>query len=168
MHFNSVRGGRLGLALLWLAIAVGCRGSVSPDDALAQANETNIQRLANLYFTYQMKHDWQGPADESEFRQFIESYDPAKLTRIGIDPATVDELFINPRDGQPFKIRYGVPGSAMGSSAPVIFEAVGVDGQRMVGFLDMEQREVDEAEYQQLWSSEADAAPPPQSRPGDR
>ena len=40
----------------------------------------------------------------------------------------------------------------MGSSEPVIFEAVGVDGKREVGFLNMTQREVDAAEYDQLFA----------------
>ena len=48
----------------------------------------------------------------------------------------------------------------MGSSEPVIFEAVGVDAKRMVGFLNMEQREVDEAEYRSLWSGTTQPALP--------
>jgi hypothetical protein len=123
-------------------------------------NETNIQRLANLYFTYQMKNGWQGPSDETAFRQFISTYNPKKLARIGIDPSAVDELFVNERDGEPFKIRYSVSGSAMGCSEPVIFESVGVHGKRTVGFLNMEQRAVDAAEYESLWSGTAQPASP--------
>jgi hypothetical protein len=138
---------------LLLGFLPGCNRVIDPNEAIASVNETNIQRLANLYFTYQMKNEWQGPDDEAEFKKFIGSYNPDKLTRIGIDPSAIDELFINERDGEPFRIRYSVAGSAMGSSEPVIFESVGVDGKRLVGFLSMEQREVDEAEYDNLWAA---------------
>ena len=161
---------RIGFVVCFLIAGVfaGCGGGTDPDKAIARVNETNIQRLANLYFTYQMKNAWQGPADEAEFKKFISSYDPKKLTRIGIDPSAIDELFVNERDGQPFKIRYSVAGSAMGSSEPVIFESVGVDGKRVVGFLNMEQREVDEAEYNDLWAGTTQPTQPRRDTPGRR
>jgi hypothetical protein len=139
----------------------GCSNRTDPTAAIARVNETNLQRLANLYFTYQSKHNWRGPADEAEFKAFLRSYNPAKLSRIGIDPNQLDDLFLSERDGQPFKIRYGVPGSAMGSTEPVVFEATGIGGTRLVGFLNMEQREVDAAEYGVLW-----AGPPKSAAPG--
>ncbi|WP_146451437.1 hypothetical protein [Bythopirellula polymerisocia] len=150
--------------LLILSLIPGCGRKLDVNEAIAKVNKNNIQRLANLYFTYQMKHDWQGPADEAGFKNFLRSYNPQKLTRIGIDPNAIDELFVNERDGEPFKIRYSVVGSAMGSSEPVIFESVGIDGNRMVGFLDMTQREVDEAEYENLWSGKFQ---PPQTNRDD-
>ena len=70
------------------------------------------------------------------------------------------QLFVSPRDNQPFKIRYGVQGSIMGSSEPVIFEATGVDGKREVGFLNMTEKEVDAAEYDALWAGKAAPATP--------
>jgi hypothetical protein len=142
------------------AALAGCFGSKSPEAVLASVNKNNIQRLANLYFSYQMKHEWEGPSDEAEFKQFLADFNPEKLTRIGIDPAAIDDLFVNERDGQPFKIRYSVTGSMMGCSEPVIFEAEGADGKRMVGFLNMEQREVDEAEYNDLWAGKFEPAVP--------
>lgn len=139
---------------------VGCSSRTNPDAAIASVNTTNLQRLANLYFTYQSQHDWQGPANENDFKSFLRGYPEHMLTRIGVDPSNIDKLFISERDGQPFKIRYGVPGSSMGSSAPVIFEATGDGKGRLVGFLNMEQREVDDSEYKSLWT--ATAAPKPQ------
>lgn len=139
------------VACVLLGFLAGCGGEIDVNEAIAKVNESNIQRLANLYFTYQMKHNWRGPTDEKALKDFIRGYNPKKLTRIGIDPNAIDDLFINERDGQPFKIRYKVPGSAMGSTEPVVFESAGVDGKFLVGFLDMQQREVDEAEYNQLF-----------------
>ncbi len=151
MKIKNTSQGCIVNSLLILAVLAGCSSRTDVNEAIARVNSNNIQRLANLYFTYQMKNDWRGPTDEEEFKEFIRSYNPRKLTRIGIDPNAVDELFINERDGQPFKIRYSVRGSAMGSSEPVIFETVGVSESRMVGFLNMVQREVEEAEYNDLW-----------------
>lgn len=147
-----MRIGFVGCCVL-VGVLTGCSRGIDPDQAIARFNETNLQRLANLYFTYQSKHDWRGPADEAEFKAFLRGYNPRKLTRIGIDPNAIDDLFVSERDGQPFKIRYSVAGSAMGSSEPVIFESFGVGGNRLIGFLNMKQREVDAAEYETLWAS---------------
>ena len=151
------RRGLLALSLILTVCPVGC-GSPDPADLLAEANDTNIQRLANLYQAYQSRHNWRGPQDEEEFKTFLKGWNPEKLARIGVDPKAIDDVFISARDGQPFKIRYGVPGHVLGSDAPVVFEATGVDGRRMVGFLNMTSREVDAEEYDRLWSGAADPA----------
>jgi hypothetical protein len=143
-----------------LASLVGC-GDADNATKLAEVNSTNIQRLANLYFTFQLANEFRGPADEAAFKAFIRSIDSEKLARVGVDPNAVDALFVSERDGQPFKIRYGVTGSAMGSSEPVIFESRGVDGKRQVGFLNMTQREVEQAEYESLWAGKAQPASAP-------
>ncbi|MEO1497842.1 MAG: hypothetical protein AAFV43_11900 [Planctomycetota bacterium] len=141
---------RLVLLLAVSALAVGCSSQNDRFTALAQMNSSNIKRLANLYVSYQMKHNWIGPADEATFKAFIQGFRPEKLERLGIAPGAIDDLFVSERDGQPFSIRYSVPGSSRGSSAVVVLEAVGVDGKRIVAQLDAIQREVDEAEYNQL------------------
>lgn len=147
------------LGCVFVGGLLGCSSRTDPDSTLARANGTNIQRLANLYFTYQSQHDWRGPKDEAEFKSFLQKYNSHKLSRIGVDPNALDKLFTSERDGQPFKIRYGVPGSAMGSSAPVVFESAGDGKSRQVGFLDMQQREVEEPEYDALWSDTSSHAP---------
>ena len=146
---------RIVACMLLLGTTAGCNWEIDVNAAIAKANATNIKRLANLYFTFQMKNRWMGPQNEEEFKEFLKSYNPDKLTRIGIDPNAIDDLFINERDGQPFRIRYKIPGSAMGSSEPVIFEATGVDGKRLIGCLNMEQLEVDETDYERMWSGKS-------------
>jgi hypothetical protein len=142
----------LTVCLAAMTFLMGC-GEPDPGDLLAQANNTNLRRLANLYATFQSRHDWRGPADEAEFKAFLKGWNPSKLAKIGVDPNAIDKLFMNDRDGEPFKIRYGVPGHVLGSNAPVIFESKGVGGKRLVGSLNMTTQEVDAAEYQRLWSS---------------
>ena len=137
---------------------LGC-GEADPTAKLAELNETNVQRVANLYFAYQKKHNFNGPPNEEAFKSFVTNFNPTKLERMGIDPAATSDLFTSSRDGQPFKIRYGVRGSAMGSQEAVVFEAEGVSGTRMVGFLNLTHREVDAIEYEQLWSGKVAANP---------
>lgn len=163
IQFNSTRFA-LRCGCLLGGLLVGCSSRTDPASAIAKVNETNLQRLANLYFTYQSKHEWRGPANEAELKTFLRGYNPSKLTRIGIDPNAIDKLFISERDGQPFKIRYGVVGSAMGCTKPVIFESAGVGEKRLVGFLNMQQREVDESEYNSLWSATTSEAPRRENR----
>jgi hypothetical protein len=140
-------------------VVSGCGGNFDSDSAVAANNSTNMQRLANLYVAYQMKNNSAGPGNESEFRQFIENFPSVKLDRMGITLDQVDGLFVNERDGEAFKIRYNVQGSLMGSNEPVIFEAVGRGDKRMVGFLNMTQREVDSTEYDALWSGQIKPEP---------
>jgi hypothetical protein len=166
---RSLRTSATILAIILAAgFLAGCGSSTDPNSAIAAVNEQNIQRLANLYFAYQMKHEWHGPPDEQAFKQFLRGYNPEKLTRIGIDPNGIDKLFVSERDGEPFKIRFGVLGSAMGSSEPVIFEAKGVGGRRNVGFLNMVQREVDDAQYNDHWAGRMPPAANPREIPRER
>lgn len=152
---------RILIALLMggLFSLVGCRGGNTPDDAIRSANQSNIQRLANLYMMYQVQHKFQGPPNEGEFRNFLNAADAGALSKMGVSISEVDKLFICERDSEPFKIKYGVRSGPRGSTEPVIFESTGKSGKKMVGFLNMVQREVDDAEYQTLWNSKA-AVPP--------
>lgn len=124
---------------------------MSPEDAIRQSNKTNIQRLSNCYSMYQFNNGWQGPVDEASFKKYLSEVRPEILSRMGIDD--IDSIFISERDGQPFKVRYAVKGTARGTSEAVVFEAEGSGGKKMVGFLNMTQREVDQAEYDQLLNS---------------
>jgi hypothetical protein len=145
------------VCLLAMGLSLGC-GGADPADLLAAANDSNVQRLANLYEAFQSRHNWRGPKDEEEFKSFLKGWNPKKLSNIGVDPNAVGDVFISSRDGEPFKVRYGVPGHIMGSNAAVVFETIGVDGRRMVGFLNITKREVDNAEYDRLWSGTVDTA----------
>lgn len=132
---------------------IGCNTSINPDDAVAAANSTNIQRVTNLYLAYQANNNWIGPADEATLKDFIRGLPESQLTRIGVNTGQLDQLFISDRDGKPFEIRYKVVGNVRGSEEPVVFEAEGSGGQKMVGFLNMTQREVDSAEADAMFAA---------------
>jgi len=137
--------------MLLLALVLGCQAD-SAEDKLAKLNDSNIKRLASLYWAYQKQHNWIGPSDEQEFKTFIKGY--KKLQRIGIDPNNTEAIFVSERDSEPYSIRYSVVGSMQGCDKPVVFESLGVSGKRNVAFLNMTQREVDSEEYDALWGSD--------------
>ena len=141
----------LKFAFLFVLLAtIGC-GRTSPDDAIRASNKSNIQRLSNCYAMYQFNNGWQGPKDEASFKEYLNGVRPKILERMGI--TDVDAIFVSERDGQPFKVRYAVNGTARGTSEAVVFESEGSGGKKMVGFLNMTQREVDQAEYDELFGS---------------
>ena len=138
--------------LISLVLSTGCGdGRPSADDMLAKSNQENIQRLATLYVRFQLSNGSAGPANEAEFRKFISDCSPKRLERIGVDINSIDDLFISERDSEPFKIRYGVRGNSRGSNDPIVFEAVGADGKRRVGFTSLKVVETEnDKEYQEL------------------
>jgi len=114
--------------------SVGCSGG-KVAERIAEMNSTPIKKLITCYSFYQSRNNFRGPKDEAALREFIADDKNQKgFDRAGIDTSDIDALFISERDGQPFKIKYGVPGSPMGFVEPLIFESEGVDGEVMVGF----------------------------------
>jgi hypothetical protein len=153
------------IALLVGLFCLGCSSGSTPEAALRNANRTNIQRLANFYSMYQVQNQFRGPADESTFKSFLAGVSSDVMESMGVKAADLEKLFINERDNEPFLIKYGVASSPRGSKEPVVFEAKGKGGKRMVGFLNMVQREVEDQEYEQLWNSNvASTAPARESR----
>ena len=73
---------------------------------------------------------------------------------------SVDDIFVSERDGQPFDIRYGLVSGPRGSTELVVLEKQGSGGKHMVAYLNMTQREVDDAEYQDLLANGGNAAAP--------
>ena len=78
---------------LFEGLLTGCSSRTDPDSAIARVNGTNIERLANLYFTFQSQHEWRGPADEAEFKSFLHKYNPDG------SPAPLWQPWV--RDGKP-------------------------------------------------------------------
>lgn len=144
---------QLSLAAL-LAVAMlgftACGPANPAADAVANSNKSNLQRLVNLYTLHQSKNKYAGPADEAEFKEFIKATDPRRLKQMGVDPDAVDELFVSERDGEKFKIRWGIMSGVHGCSEAAVFEATGKNGNRQVGFLNMLQKEVGAADYDTL------------------
>lgn len=139
--------GRIPILALSLSLLVGCGGHEPP--TLAEVNNTNIKKVRGAYGMYMILHGLSGPEDEQTFKEFLKTDAGAgvKLGRMGISQDKVDEMFISERDGEPFKIRYGLVGRG---DYPIVFESKGVEGNRFVAFLTP--REVNANEYETLWT----------------
>ena len=133
--------------LLFLVPFPGCRDTTI-EDGVAALNSTRIDQIYNCYTLYRNNNGYRGPKNQEELKKFLlQPIYERNLKLMQIDPENLDELFISERDGQPFKIRWSVNG--WGDKA-LVFESVGVNGKRLVALSDT--REVDDAEYDGLWS----------------
>jgi hypothetical protein len=146
----------LTLSLLAVASSVAFFGCGSDAKKLAsfaaEANQTNIQKINNAYLLMASRNQFRGPKNEDAFRNFLIDNDnvSSNLEFMGIDRDNVDSYFLG-RDDQPFFIRYGLSGLDPSSSAPIVFEAEGIDGVRQVGFSDWSIKSIDnDQEYQRL------------------
>jgi len=152
---SSVQALLIWPALLSVAMLCGC-GSDGSDAAIQALNSSNLKRMCSIYNEYQSQHGWAGPKDEEALKLFISELPKSTMELIGADPENVDALFVSERDGEPFKIRYKIRGSYRASDR-VIFETVGVDGSRLVGFTGPHEEVVDnDAEYERLWKGKVE------------
>ena len=136
--------------IVLLFFLAGCEKTSEPE--LSQFNTTNLERLHAGYCMFWMANGYRGPKDEQELKDFLTTDAGAKvrLERIGVSQDQVLGLFVNERDGQPFKVRYGVNGPG---DKPVIFEAEGVNGMRFVAY--DEPIELAQDEYERCWSGQS-------------
>ena len=153
--------------LIAAALTAGCSDPVARQ--VAAMNDTNLKKVSSLYRFYQYRNGWQGPKDAASLRAFVDQAPPKKLEMMQVDPAQFDSFFVSERDGQPAKVRWGV---AIGPTdvQPLVFEATGVAGKRIVVFSNAQTEEVDAARYDTLWTEggkppDDSAAPPPRTTP---
>lgn len=104
--------------------------------------------LGLLYGQYSGQHRGQPPANEAQFKQFIEKND-AFLKQRQLDLASV---FVSERDGKPYVVLYGPPkGPYDLIGQPVVaYEQDGVNGKRFVANTMGAVEEVDEARFHHL------------------
>ena len=135
------------LPLVLLFVFLGCKDNAP---SLADRANSNIKRLRTCYGMYLSAHDFRGPKTEEELKEYLKTTSDARkrLKRMGLTPDQVDGLFISERDNEPFRVRYGING--VGDNA-VVFESVGVDGLRLVAFVNPV--ELGEKEYQDAWDN---------------
>jgi hypothetical protein len=112
-----------------------------------------LQVLASLYGRYTAKNRGQPPADEAALRKFIPTLSAEEQAALAVDPANLDKVFVSPRDGQPYVVRYkvrtGVP-AADGSTPVIAYERAGKNGKRMVAYSNAKVEEIDESRLKQL------------------
>jgi hypothetical protein len=148
-----------GLIFLGL-LSIGCSSREEVfEQKFRERNSERIVQLANLYCLYQQRHGQTSPKDEAELKAYIQELPPKVQKRFMVDPATIDDIFVGPRDEKPFKVRWGAKIPILGPSTPIVFEQEGVDGNFQVAFHDGKLQEVDEAQYDRLWDFDPKSAP---------
>lgn len=138
MRLSRLSGLQRFLMVLGIAALAGCQASPEQQmkDAFRDAFRENGRRVAVIYARYMSSptkpvtgpNGFAGPADEAELRRFIAATPSAALEEIGIKSAESAELFASERDGQPFRVRYGIKGP-LSTTYAVLCEAQGVNGR---------------------------------------
>ena len=118
-------------------LVAGCQ--TSPEDQIRDAMRKSFQqngtRLAVMYGRFmgaptgpvRGPNGFKGPADEASLRASIARSPSTALAEMGIDDPHAASLFTSERDGQPFRIRYGITGP-LTTVYCVVVESTGVDG----------------------------------------
>ena len=129
--------------LLAIFLFSGC--SSSSVQTYDDYKDTNIRRCYNSYILYMQYHNYVGPKNEAEFKAYFASDPTAKVLveRMGVDPMGMDKIMISERDGQAFKFRWGVAGV---DDQPIVFEAEGRDGKRLVAYSNVKELSAEEAQ----------------------
>lgn len=138
---------------LWCVLAtcvwlVGCGGTQTASQV---TEESTLKPVAVFYSRYVSQHGGQAPADEAAFRKYLATLSPEEFKGFGV--ASVDEMLVSKRDGQPYTILYGPPtGPPLGpGGTPIIaYEKQGVGGKRFVASSIGGVTEVDDAEFARL------------------
>lgn len=136
------------MAMVIFAGLFGC-GRSDPADKVAAMNDSNIRRLANLYAGFQEVNDYQGPADKSEFKAYIQNKPAQKLEMMQIDPSDIDGLFKSESTGEALEVIYGLKGF-LGAQMAVVFDSPDSEGKRMVAFTNGRPESIDEQQYKKL------------------
>ncbi len=129
-----------------LALSLGCSDDPLKKQVLRDY-KSNLRKVHFCYTTYMVRHGDVGPENKEQLIDYLKT-DPTAIhiiKQVGLTPDTVDDIFVSERDGEPFVIRYGVVDREDGGDYPIVFEAKGQDGLRLVAFQDP--KECGEQEY---------------------
>lgn len=133
------------VCLAWLSFAVGCGGASVDGGGRAEAVLTEVVKA---YAAQVRSNRYQPPANEEEFKAALQKSGDGILKRAGVK--TVDQLFISPRDSQPFVISYGKDARRLLERGIVAYERTGTSGRRLVGFDLGYVEDVDEQTFKRL------------------
>ena len=137
--------------LLVLCLASSLAGCGGQKGEVSQV-QTNLAWLGNMYGKYIGQHKGETPKTIDDFRKFVESKTSAEqLARLKV--ANVNELFISPRDGKPFRmVSYEkIPAHAGGEPPPVVlYEEAGQGSERIVVYLGGGTGRLDDAKLQSM------------------
>jgi hypothetical protein len=161
-------------AVVAIGVTTGCQPSPQQQvkDAYRREFRENGRRVVAFYARFMGSptkpvsgpNGFSGPKDEAELRKFIAASSSEALEDMGIKSAESAELFTSERDGQPFRVRYGITGPTTTSYA-VLCEARGVNGRVKVFKSDGSSLEVAGDEAEAYMAGKHDVAYDPNSAP---
>lgn len=128
-----------------VAILSGCTQPGNVEEQIS-----TLKPLAILYGQFPGRHGGKPPANETEFKAYVQEAAPELLKQFGVKDA--ESLFISARDQKPYVILYGPLTGPPGPAGQPVFayEQEGVDGKRLVASSLGAVQEVDEAEFKRL------------------
>ena len=111
-----------------LLVNLGCSAQGTPTSEKRDVDFARARGMSDMYNRYKQAHSSQPPKDEADFRAFLESQQPSLESA----SLTIDDMFVSPRNGQPFTWVYGkiVPAPQIGECFG--YEKSASDGKRMV------------------------------------
>jgi hypothetical protein len=128
-----------------LAVQAGCGGSAGVEE-----EASTLKPLAVLYGQYLGQHRGQPPANEAEFKSYIEAQAAVLQQQYGL--SDINSFFVSSRDDKPYVILYGPLTGPPGPGGQPVFayEQQGVGGRRLVASSLGAVEEVDEATFKRL------------------
>jgi hypothetical protein len=122
---------------------MGCSSAIRPEPE-AKARLSKVLKLYNAYVEKNKK----GPPNEQALRSFAQKLTTQERDEylIGED---LDNIFISPRDQQPFVIRYNLKLDPGGPTRAVAWEATGHAGMRFVALTNLYVEEYDEETFKE-------------------
>ena len=135
-----------------LVLFAGCGSGPDVANLVSKKNGSNIQKVSSALRLYQIRLGKPAPS-EDELCDFIANNTSIEnnLELMKIDRDTFKDNLRCERDSEPFFVRYGVVVKERGPIHPLVFESVGVDGVRKVGWSNSTVTEVtDDKQYADL------------------
>ncbi|MCI0462834.1 MAG: hypothetical protein L0Z62_38295 [Gemmataceae bacterium] len=123
-------GAAVVILLSALVYAVFLRGGPRTGTTDPEA-KSRLERLQELYQRYTRDHKGKPPPNENTFKEYIKKIPKQDRDAMKI-PDEVDSLFVSPRDGQKYTIRYGVRLHPSGDTEALAWETTGTEGNRFV------------------------------------
>lgn len=130
-------------------VLLGCSDKEAQEEI--RRRSSNLQSLAGMYRMYTSEHGGRPPANEADFKNFIMEQGLEHFEEFGI--TSVDDLFISPRDGQPYVVAYG--GRPESIPDIVAYEQVGTESGRWAASSMAIVVEIDEANFTGMVPSES-------------
>jgi hypothetical protein len=136
--------------LLVLALGLIVAGCSERTGEVSQA-QTSLGWLGSMYGMYISQNGGEAPKSIEDLQKYVaKKATPERLAQLGV--ASAGELFVSPRDGQPYSLVKYAELPPPGTAPPpiVLYESVGKNGRRAVAQLGGGTDIIDEEQLSQM------------------